>query len=305
MPDTGFSSFYATAPDGLRLHGRDYGSRLWTRTPLICLPGLSRTAADFHELALALSQHSERPRRVLALDYRGRGMSDHDPRWMNYDPYVEAGDTLAFLTAAGVHEAAFLGTSRGGLITMGLSAMRPALLRAAILNDIGPVVDAKGLVRIRSYVGKMPSPRNFEEAADILKQFSGAQFPILSEQDWMRVARKTWAERDGRLVSQYDVNLMRTLEMLDLEKPLPVLWPLFEGLRDIPTLAIRGAHSDILAQATLDEMVARHPRCEGFVVPGQGHAPWLDDMPSILKISDFLARTEDGTFIAHKPAKAA
>ena len=138
MDDTGFAGLTATAPDGLALYGRDYGSRVWSRAPVVCLPGLTRNSADFHELALALSQHNERPRRVLALDYRGRGKSAYDPKWENYDPRVEAGDTLAFLTAAGVHEAFFVGTSRGGLISMGLSAIRPALIKAVILNDIRP-----------------------------------------------------------------------------------------------------------------------------------------------------------------------
>lgn len=302
MDDTGFAHLTVSAPDGLSLYGRDYGSRVWSRTPIVCLAGLTRNSADFHELATALSQHNERPRRVLALDYRGRGLSARDPNWRNYDPRVEAADTMAFLTAAGVHEAIFVGTSRGGLITMGLGALRPSLIKAAVLNDIGPEIDGQGLIRIRSYVGKMPAPRTFEEGADILKRFSDAHFPIFSEKDWQRMAQKTWQQTDGALALRYDPALMKTLELLDLEKPLPTLWPLFESLRDKPVLAIRGANSDLLPPATLDAMVARHPKCEKFVVPGQGHAPALDDVPTLLKISDFIARVEDGSFVAHKPA---
>ena len=301
MDETGFAHLEVSAPDGLRLYGRDYGSRLWDRLPVVCLPGLTRTSADFHDIALALSQHEDRPRRVLSLDYRGRGQSDFDPDWRNYDPRTEAADTMAFLTAAGVHEAVFIGTSRGALIVMALGALRPALVKAAVLNDFGPEIDARGLIRIRSYVGKMPAPRNIEEAADILKRFSDAQFPIFSEKDWLRMARKTWREADGKLIPRYDPALMKTLEILDLEKPLPTLWPLFESLRDVPVLAIRGANSDLMSPATLDAMVQRHPKCEKFIVPGQGHAPALDDVPTMLKITDFVARVEDRSFIAHKP----
>lgn len=304
MDETGFANLYASAPDGLKLYGRDYGSRTWDRLPVVCLAGLTRNSGDFHALAVWLSQHSERPRRVLALDYRGRGKSAYDPAWQNYDPRVEAADTLAFLTVAGIHQAVFIGTSRGGLISMGLSAIRPTIIKAAVLNDIGPEINAQGLIRIRSYVGKMPPPRNFEEAADILKRFSNSHFPIFSDQDWINMARKTWRQVNGALVLQYDPALMKTLEMLDLEKPLPSIWPLFEGLRHVPVLAIRGANSDILAPETLRAMVERHPKCEGFTVPGQGHAPALDDMPTLVKIAEFIARAEDGAFVARKPATA-
>jgi pimeloyl-ACP methyl ester carboxylesterase len=124
--------------------------------PVVCLPGLSRHSADFHELALALASDDDHPRRVLALDYRGRGRSDRDPNWRNYDVRVELNDVLQVLAATGVEQAVFVGTSRGGLITMALSAAQPAMIRAAVLNDIGPVIEGRGLARIRGYVGKLP-----------------------------------------------------------------------------------------------------------------------------------------------------
>ena len=63
--------------------------------------------------ARALSS-AETPRRVLALDYRGRGLSQHDRNWRNYDIGIEM-DRLPSprLTAMGVHQAIFVGTSRG------------------------------------------------------------------------------------------------------------------------------------------------------------------------------------------------
>jgi pimeloyl-ACP methyl ester carboxylesterase len=286
-----YKDLFVAASDGLRLYARDYGPALGSSLSVVCLPGLARTSADFHDLALALSGDEAEPRRVLALDYRGRGRSDWDPNWRNYDVRTEVTDTLQVLTAAGIEEAVFVGTSRGGLITMALGAIRPALLRGAVLNDIGPVIDGKGLVRIRGYVGKLPTPRTFAEAGDVLKRISDAQFPFLTDADWQKMARGTWRETDGKLTLAYDARLMKTLESIDLEAPLPVLWTLFEGLKTIPVLALRGANSDLLTAQTLEQMRSRHPRLEAVTVPDQGHAPILEGQV-IDRIKAFLAGTD-------------
>ncbi|CAN7670029.1 alpha/beta hydrolase [Bosea sp. LjRoot9] len=287
-----FSSLFISARDGLKLHARDYGPLASRALPIVCLPGFARTAADFHELALALSQDAEKPRRVLALDYRGRGLSAYDKDWKNYDIRVELDDLMQVLTAAGIESAVFVGTSRGGLLTMALAAARPTLIKGAVLNDVGPVIDARGLLRIRGYVGKLPLPRSFSEGAEILKRLSDQQFPLFGEAEWEMMARRTWTERDGRLVPDYDPNLMKVLEELDLEAPLPVLWTYFAGLNGVPLLAIRGENSDLLAEKTLKEMGERHPDCEIFVAPGQGHAPLLGAKDMVRRIGKLINRAE-------------
>ncbi|WP_230531203.1 alpha/beta fold hydrolase [Microvirga roseola] len=271
-----YRDLFVSASDGLRLYARDYGPDIGDALPVVYLPGLARTSEDFHDLAEALSQDETRPRRVLALDYRGRGRSEWDRDWRNYDVRIELNDTLQVLTAAGIEKAVFVGTSRGGLITMALSAVRPALIAGAILNDVGPVIEGKGLIRIRSYVGKLPTPASVREGAEILRQMSDAQFPGFAEEQWEKLARGTWREEEGRLVLNYDPDLMRVLEALDLETPLPELWALFEGLKSVPVLAIRGSHSDLLTAEALRSMEERHPRLTALTVPGQGHAPALD-----------------------------
>ncbi len=290
--EPGFRSFFISARDGLKLHARDYGPLAASALPVVCLPGFARTAADFHELALALAQDEATPRRVLALDYRGRGRSAYDKDWTHYDIRVELDDMLQMLTAAGIAEAVFVGTSRGGLLTMALGAARPAMIRGVVLNDIGPVLDARGLLRIRGYVGKLPAPRSYVEAAEILKRLSDQQFPLFGEAEWDLMARRTWTQRDGQLVTDYDPNLMKVLEELDLEAPLPVLWTYFKGLEAAPMLAIRGANSDMLSDRTLQEMAERHPACETFVAPGQGHAPLLGPRDMVRRIGKLIARAE-------------
>src|ERR1700760_1062860 len=83
------SSVFVTAPDGLKLHVRCYGPRLAPNLPVVCLPGLTRTVADFEELAALLVSDSQPPRRVLALDSRGRGLSEYDRNPLNYSLVTE------------------------------------------------------------------------------------------------------------------------------------------------------------------------------------------------------------------------
>ncbi len=291
---TGFSSVSVSARDGLRLHVRDYSPAdvAAQRLPVICLAGLSRNSADFHDLAVALATDPTDPRRVIAPDYRGRGRSEFDPDWKNYDVRTELDDVLQVMAATGVQEAVFVGTSRGGLITMALAPVRPSAIRGVVLNDIGPVLDAQGLIRIRGYLGKLPQPRSWPEASDIVRQHFASQFPILDAGEWDGYARRTWKEVDGKLLPDHDLALMKTLDVLDLEAPLPVMWPLYEGLRHAPVLVLRGENSDLLSDVTLLGMSRRHPACETFTVPGQGHAPLLAGKDIIGRIARLCQRAD-------------
>ena len=212
-PAAAGNSLFVTAQDGLRLHVRAYGPRSVCGLPVVCLPGLARTAADFDTLAVALATDRERPRRVFALDYRGRGKSDYDRRPANYNLNVELADVLSVLTALGIARAAFIGTSRGGILSMLLASARPTAIAGCVLNDIGPVIEAKGLMRIKSYVGRLPRPASFHEAADILRRLFGSQFPRWDDDDWVAFARRTFKEAGRRIVPDYDVRLATTLEL--------------------------------------------------------------------------------------------
>ncbi|WP_293866722.1 alpha/beta hydrolase [uncultured Alsobacter sp.] len=304
MSSEGFESVFTTASDGCRLHARIYGAHLEDRLPALCLAGLTRNSTDFHDLALALSGHKHRPRKVVSIDYRGRGLSGRDADWRRYDPRIECEDVLAQCTALGIEEAAVVGTSRGGLVAMAIGAMRPAMLRAVVLNDIGPVIDSQGLIRIRGSVGKLPPPRSMHDAVAILRSVSDARFPGLSDEDWMALAQGTFRDDGGRLAPTYDTALMKGLAELDLDAPLPQLWSLFAGLNHVPVLAIRGENSDLLSDKTLAAMEAAHPACERWVVPGQGHAPLLRDAPTMNRIASFIAHAEDGRAGVKTPAEA-
>src|SRR3954452_16948339 len=212
--ESGFASLFVTAPDGLRLHVRRYGDR-GRGLPIVCLPGLTRNGTDFHELATSLTRDAAQPRLVFTIDSRGRGGSDYDPNPENYSFPVELTDVLAVITALEIGPAIFVGTSRGGILTMQLGAARPAAIAGAILNDIGPVIDAKGLVRIKGYAGKLPAPRDFADGAEMLRRLGDAQFPNLASESWLRQAKQVWRQENGRLALAYDPKLSKTLENID------------------------------------------------------------------------------------------
>ncbi|MBN8919435.1 MAG: alpha/beta fold hydrolase, partial [Rhizobiales bacterium] len=188
-----------TTADGLRLHVAEYGRRGSDAMPVVCLPGLARTTADFDALARALASDPHTPRRVLALDYRGRGRSERDPNPDNYTLPTELADLITVLTAFAVHRAVFVGTSRGGLLTMLLAAAQPTRIAGVVLNDIGPVIEPLGLMRIKGYVGKLPQPRDLDDGATILRRLFETQFPKLTPEGWRGFAERTWVREGEQL----------------------------------------------------------------------------------------------------------
>jgi pimeloyl-ACP methyl ester carboxylesterase len=284
----GFASGFVTAQDGLTLYVRRYGSRHASAHSVVCLPGLARTAADFHALAMALADDPANPRLVLALDYRGHGQSQYDRNPKNYAIRVALADVSTVLAALQITSAIFIGTSFGGLLAMMLAVLPPVKVAGVILNDIGPVMEPRGLIRVKSYVGKLPTARSFEEGAEILRWLFEAQFTKLAPQDWVAFAQRTWREGHGTLVPFHDPKLARALRDYSLER-LPTLWDQFDALARIPLMVIRGANSDMLARSTLNEMVARRGQLEVVVVPDQGHAPMLAEPKVLRRVAAFVA----------------
>jgi pimeloyl-ACP methyl ester carboxylesterase len=290
--DSGPRDVFYTGSDGLLLYAADYGDANAPWLPVVCLPGLSRSARDFDPLALHLSGHRHRPRRVIAFDYRGRGRSAFDEDSTHYNPLTEMSDVLDGMAALGIVRAIIVGTSRGGIIAMLMGVARPNVIAGVVLNDIGPMIEPQGLARIKTYVGRTPAPDDWEDAVGILRRLHSQQFTALSDADWMTFARMTYREEGGRPVSDYDPALAKTFDGITFEEPMPDLWNEFKALGPVPVLAIRGENSDLVSEETLDEMAAAHPHFDSVTIPGQGHPPLLIHTPVLQRISAFITNTE-------------
>ena len=248
-----------TAPDGLRLHLREYGTRSAPGLPVVCLPGLARTAADFDDLAPALAAGPPE-RHVIAIDSRGRGHSDHDTDHSNYNCLVELGDIISVLISLGIGPAVFVGSSRGGVLTMMMATIYPTAIAGAVLHDVGPVTEAKGFARIKSYLGKLPHPRTYRgRRRHPARSLLSAQFPKLTAEQWLGASKRTWHFKHGTLKPAFDIGIASALSGIDVERPLAALWREFDALHSVPLLVVRGENSDILSAATVDGH-ARTPR---------------------------------------------
>ncbi len=277
--------------DGLGLFVREYPAETPAQghvdlgAPVLCLHGLTRNSRDFEIVAPRIAALG---RRVIAMDVRGRGRSDWDAEATRYQPLTYAQDAVRVLDQLGVSRAVWLGTSMGGLISMVAAATAPARVAGVILNDIGPVLDPRGIARIAGYVGNVAPHASWDAAAAAVKAVNGAAFPGADDAFWLTVARRTFRSRpDGRLELDYDPAIAATINP---NAPPADLMPLFDALIAIPLLVLRGSLSDILSRDGVAAMAARKPDLHAAEVPGVGHAPTLEEPSAWLPIVDFLAR---------------
>lgn len=265
------------AEDGTRLAFRDEGSGL----PLLALAGLTRDGRDFDYLA-----HHLDGVRLIRLDSRGRGGSG----WSGPTTYTvtqETRDALALLDHLGIARAAILGSSRGGILGLVLAATAPDRVAGLCLNDVGPVLEREGLVRIGSYVGLPPSVTSLSEIADRMP----AAMPGFADVPPFRWAEETirhYVETPQGVALTYDPALRQALETAMAAPPVD-LWPLFDACAGRPLALLHGAASDVLAPATVAEMRRRRPDLICAEVIGRGHIPFLDEPEALAAIGRWLA----------------
>ncbi|WP_373487865.1 alpha/beta fold hydrolase [Blastomonas sp.] len=283
-----YSDGYWWSNDGLRLHFRDYPARQENaaRPPIICIPGLTRNARDFENVAARLAGEW----RVICVDLRGRGDSAYAKDAMSYVPLTYVQDMEALLRAENIAQFVSIGTSLGGLITMLLASTRPGRVVGALLNDVGPDIDPVGLKRIRDYVGQGRTFPTWMHAARALSEVQGPVFPGYRVSEWLDMAKKTMkVGAGGRIVYDYDMKIAEPFAVPGGEAGVD-LWPALAGLAPVPVLIVRGALSDLFSVATADKMLGRLPHASLLTVEGKGHAPSLEEPEVAIAIDALLGR---------------
>ena len=252
---------------------------------LVCAHGVSRQGRDFDVLARAMRGEF----RVVCPDVVGRGESDRlaDPVGYALQQYVA--DMVTLLARLNAKSVAWLGTSMGGLIGMGLASLPGSPVGRVVLNDIGPAIDAAGLVRIAGYIGQPLTWASEDEAADYLLTISPGFGPH-SREEWLALTRPMLRKDGQRLRLHYDPAIavpMRAFTPEMASAGQAALWAAFDAIR-CPTLLLRGADSDVLSRATADEMTKRGPRPRLHEFAGVGHAPTLVAPGQVAVVREFL-----------------
>jgi len=287
-----YSEISYTSDDGLRLYARDYPAASGpARLPVICIHGLTRNSADFEDLAPWLAAQG---RRVIAVDVRGRGNSEYDPKPDRYTAMVYANDVVKMASDLGIERAVFIGTSMGGLITMTLAVRKSSLIAAAVLNDVGPTLSERGLSRIRSYTGKGEQFTTWQQAADYISSINSVAFPDNTAQEWERWAHRAFREQgDGTLAMRYDPNIAVPIRANKLRSTSMAAHFAFRRLaRRRPSMLIRGTLSDLIEPAQANAMRAAAPRMLYAEVPNVGHAPMLSEPAAQEALRSFLASVD-------------
>ncbi len=280
-----FKDGYWWSNDGLRLHYRHYEGPS-DRPPLLCLPGLTRNARDFEELADRLAGAWS----IFVIDLRGRGESAYAKDPMTYVPLVYLQDIAALIADLQLEKLIAVGTSLGGILTLLLGATDPGRLAGVILNDVGPTLDRAGITRIRGYVGRSQSWPTWLHAARALSETNDAVFPDYQLDDWLGMAKRTCRlTPNGRIVFDYDMKIAEPFRLPGGDGGMD-LWPTLDAFASVPMLLLRGERSDLLGATTVMEMQRRLPYMDYCEVPRVGHAPTLNEPAAIAAIDAFLKR---------------
>lgn len=281
-----YQDFYWQSKDGLKLHCRDYPSSN-DKAPVICIPGLTRNARDFAHLGPFVNGQ----RRMLIVNLRGRGESEYPKDSSTYHPKTYVADIIGLMDELDIPKTIFLGTSLGGIVTMVLAASHQERVAGAILNDIGPVVDSKGLERIGNSVGQGRSFETWVHAARDMAQSSSDIFPDYSLNDWIAFCKKLYRmNSSGRIKLDYDLKIAEPFDSKGGGSA--ALWKALESLKTVPTLLLRGELSDLFSDETAGKMLELLDAGELVTVPRVGHAPSLEEPMALEAISSFLERVD-------------
>lgn len=258
--------------NGHTLHYLDWGT--FGKTVMVLLHGLRGHAHSWDDFSSALCQDYH----VLALDQRGRGLSD----WAkdgDYTTEAYVADFAGFCEALKLDPFILVGHSMGGRNGMAFTAQYPKKVRKLILADVGPSLDPRGVKRISQEIINVPEEfDSFEAVVDYMgKQNRYASDVVLRR----RLQHATKELSNGKVGWRYDL-LIREQRRQGTTPPLGDMWPVVRNIA-CPTLIVRGADSDVLSPEIAARALEAIPNSQLVEVPLASHMV-VEDNPG-----EFLA----------------
>jgi pimeloyl-ACP methyl ester carboxylesterase len=253
---------------------------------LLCVHGVTRVSDDFDALAAVMSDRY----RVICPDVVGRGRSSWLANPLGYQLPQYVSDMVTLIARLDVAQVDWFGTSMGGLIGMGVAALKDNPIRKMLLNDIGPTINYAALMRIAEYMGKEVLFPTFEAGVDYIRTIA-APFGPHSDEQWHKLAGDVLREqKDGQWIRHYDPALALAFSSFTQESAAQsetALWAIYDAIQ-CPVLLVRGSESDLLSRETANLMTQRGPRAALTELAGIGHAPTFMQPEQIGLAGDFF-----------------
>ena len=266
--------------NGLRLHYLDWGGP--SDHVLLLLHGITGNCHAWDDFAAHVSGDF----RVLALDQRGHGASEHAPE--GYPVTAFASDIVEFQRVLGFGPFDLVGASLGGRNAMPYAAEHSASLRHLVLVDAGPELEPAGARTVMSGIGaeRPLAFRSRDEAGEYFRLRNPNTSPRQVERSIDYGLRLNWAKK---LVWRHDPELLWITGSAGARE-IPLLWESC-GRISCPTLILRGEDSDVLGPTIMERMLAVMPSATAVEVPGAGHSILIDQPDRFERaVRAFLAR---------------
>ncbi|PIE20674.1 MAG: alpha/beta hydrolase [Neptuniibacter caesariensis] len=282
QPEPALHKVLGFGPDGYHeVAYTEWGKPDPQRT-VICAHGLTRNARDFDKLARKLSVDHH----VLCPDVVGRGASDWlaDHRHYTLDQF--ASDQRQVIARSGANSVDWIGTSMGGLIGIMLASDKRSPIRRMIINDIGPLIPAVAIRRIKDYLCVDPVFDSLDDAEKYIREVYVQTHPM-TDADW-----KHYAEHGVRLDEQGKYRLHNDPKIGETIKRYWAfvhvnLWSRWNKI-ECPVLVIRGEKSDFLTEEIAEKMAKTGPKADVITIPDVGHHPSLQSAEQIAMVTDWL-----------------
>ena len=240
--------------------GRRVSSLVWGtgRPELVLVHGGAQNAHTWDTVALALG------RPLLAVDLPGHGHSDGGPE--GSISIGGNGRDLATVVAELAPDArGVVGMSLGGMSSIALAAHAPELVRALVLVDITPGVNAEKAAPVTNFVN---GPASFDSFDELLAR-TMEHNPTRSESSLRRgILHNAVQREDGRWVWRYA--RFRT-EPGSAVPDFADWWDAVSGLR-IPVLLVRALAWSVVDDDDVAELLRRQPTATVVGVEGAGHS---------------------------------